>query len=94
MQTTDSYSTEQKQLHDKIKSLNVSGLSYRKITKQLNDNILTPNGKRWGVSWNSVYSVLKKHKMRLDRLEEKKKEYEREWGRMKVVKERNQRLTS
>ena len=46
------------------------------------------------MSWNSVYSVLKKHKMRLDRLEEKKKEYEREWGRMKVVKERNQRLTS
>ena len=60
MQTTDRYSTEQQELHDKIKSLYESGMSYRKITKHLNDNnILTPNGKRWGVSGNSVYSVLK-----------------------------------
>ena len=90
MQTTDRYSTEQQELHDKIKSLYESGMSYRKITKHLNDNnILTPNGKRWGVSGNSVYSVLKKHKMRLDRLEEKKKEYEPEWGKFEVRSERN-----
>ena len=85
MQTTDRYSTEQQELHDKVKSLYEIGMSYRKITKHLNDNnILTPNGKRWGVSGSSVYSVLKKHQMRLDRLEEKKKKYEPEWGRMKV----------
>ena len=90
MQTTDRYSTEQQELHDKIKSLYESGMSYRKITKHLNDNnILTPNGKRWGVSGNSVYSVLKKHQMRLDRLEEKKKEYEPEWGKMEVRWEKN-----
>ena len=90
MQTTDRYSTEQQELHDKIKSLYESGMSYRKITKHLNDNnILTPNGERWGVSGNSVYSVLKKHQMRLDRLEEKKKEYEPEWGKMEVRWEKN-----
>ena len=90
MQTTDRYSTEQQELHDKIKSLYESGMSYRKITKHLNDNnILTPNGKRRGVSGNSFYSVLKKHQMRLDRLEEKKKEYEPEWGKMEVRWEKN-----
>ena len=80
MQTTDRYSTEQQELHDKIKSLYESGMSHRKITKHLNyNNIPTPNGKRWRVSGNSVYSVLKNHQRRLDRLDEKKEEYEAEW---------------
>ena len=49
MQTTDRYSTEQQELHDKIKSLYESGMAYRKITKHLSDNnILTPNGKTLG----------------------------------------------
>ena len=79
MQTTDRYSTEQKELHDKIKSLYESGMSYRKITKHLNDNnILTPNGKKWGVSGNSVYSVLKKYRLREERLELRDREYEPE----------------
>ena len=38
-----------------------SGMSYKHITKYLNNNnILTHTGKRWGVSGNSVHSVLKK----------------------------------
>ena len=84
------WNDEKERMHERIKSLHDSGMSYRKITKHLNDNnILTPTGKRWGVSGNSVYSVLKKHKMRLDRLEEKKKEYEPEWGKMEVRWEKN-----
>ena len=36
--------------------------SYRKITKKFNDEwkIKTHKGKKWGVSGNSVYSVLKR----------------------------------
>ena len=90
MQTTDRYSTEQQELHDKIKSLYESGMSYRRITKHLNDNnILTPNGKRWGVSGNSVYSVLKRHKERIDTIAYGDKKYEPVWSKMTIVKEIN-----
>ena len=87
----EKYSPEQEKLHNYIKSLHDSGMSYRRITKLLNDRgITTHRGKRWGETGNSVYSVLKRHKQRDNRLEDIHKEYEPEWGKMKVIWERNQ----
>ena len=61
----EKYSPEQEKLHNYIKSLHDSGMSYRRITKLLNEKgITTHRGKRWGVTGNSVYSVLKRHKQR------------------------------
>ncbi len=52
-----------------IKSLYDKGLSYRRITKQLNDRgIITHKGNQWGVNGNSVYSVLKRYKEREERI--------------------------
>ena len=36
----DRYSTKQKELHDYIKSLHDSGMSYRRITKLLNKKVI------------------------------------------------------
>ena len=61
-----------------------SGMSCKRITKYLNDNnILTHTGKRWGVSGNSVHSVLKKTIERQRKLKILDKEYEVVWSRMK-----------
>ena len=82
---TDRYSTRQKALPDYIKSLHDSGMSYRRITKLLNKKgIKTHTGKEWGETGNSVYSVLKKYRLREERLELLNKEYELEWGTMEV----------
>ena len=79
----DRYSPEQEEVFQKIKSLHESGLGYRKIAKHLNENGLTTHkGKEWG--GNSVYSVLKRHKEREDRLKFINKEYEPVWSKMKV----------
>ncbi|MDA9614433.1 hypothetical protein N9S59_01055 [Pseudomonadota bacterium] len=45
-------------------------MSYRKITKKFNDEwkITTHKGKTWGVTGNSVYSVLKRFKEREERM--------------------------
>ncbi len=86
----EKYTPEQEELHDYIKSLHDSGMSYRRITKLLNDKgITTHRGKVWGVTGNSVCSVLKRHKEREKRLEIMQKEYEPRWGRMKIIWERN-----
>jgi len=86
----DRYSNRQKELHDHIKSLHYSGMSYRRITKLLNKKgIKTHTGKEWSVSGSSVHSVLKKYRQREERLELINKEYELEWGTMKVKWERN-----
>ena len=86
----DRYSTKQKELHDYIKSLHDSGMSYRRITKLLNKKgIKTHTGKEWGETGNSVYSVLKKYRQREERLELLNREYELEWGTMNVKWERN-----
>ena len=67
-----------------------SGMSYRRITKYLNENnILTHTGKIWGESGNSVYSVLKRHKERIDRIAYRDKKYEPVWSKMTIVKEIN-----
>ena len=87
----EKYTPEQEELHDYIKSLHYSGLSYRRITKLINEKgIPTHRGKAWGVTGNSVYSVLKRHKQRENRIEDMHRVYEPEWGRMKVIWERNQ----
>ena len=82
---TDRYSARQKELHDYIKSLHDSGMSYRRITKLLNKKgIKTHTGKEWGETGNSVYSVLKKYRLREERLELLNREYELEWLTMEV----------
>ena len=87
-QQLEKYTPEQEKLHDKIKSMYDSGMSYRRITKHLNKKgILTHKGHKWGITGNSVYSVLKRHKERLERIAYRDKEYEPIWSRMKVVKE-------
>ena len=85
IRNTDKYSARQKELHDYIKSLHDSGMSYRRITKLLNKKgIKTHTGKEWGETGNSVYSVLKKYRQREERLELLNKEYELEWGTKEV----------
>ena len=60
-------------------------MSYRRITKYLNKNkILTPNGNQWGVSGNSVYSVLKRYRKREEKIEYLNREYEPDWSKMEV----------
>ena len=56
------------------------GWSYRKITKKFNDEwkIRTHTGKEWGVTGNSVYSVLKRFKEREERVKRENKKYETE----------------
>ena len=81
----DKYSDQQKQTHDYIKSLHDKGMSYRRITKLLNEKgIKTHTGKEWGETGNSVYSVLQKFKQREKRLELINREYEPEWGKMEI----------
>jgi hypothetical protein len=56
-----------------------------RITKYLNERgIPTHTGKKWGVTGNTVYSVLKKYRERLKRLELLNREYEPVWGKMEV----------
>ena len=65
-------------------------MSYLQITKYLNqNNIPTHTGKRWGETGNSVYSVLKRHKERMDRSAYRNKKYELVWSKMKTVTEIN-----
>jgi hypothetical protein len=61
------YSPYQSFLHNKIKQLKAEGLGYRKIAKRLNEeNIKTSRGNTFYPS--SVYSILKKKKIRDERL--------------------------
>ena len=87
---TDKYTTQQQELHDYIKSMHDKGMSYKRITKLLNEkNITTHKGKKWGASGNSVYSVLMKYQQRLKRLEFQYKESEPEWSTIEVKWEKN-----
>ena len=90
VRNSNRYSAIQKELHDYIKSLHDAGMSYRRITKLLNKKgIKTHTGKEWGETGNSVYSVLKKHKKRIDRITYRDKKYEPVWSKMKIIKEIN-----
>ena len=58
-------------------------MGYRKIAKLLNTKkIKTIRGNIW--ESNQVYSILKRYKERLKRLEFINKEYEMVWSRMKI----------
>ena len=79
------YSDEQMGIYRLIKSLFDKGLSYRKITKHLNERgIPTHQGNKWGETGNSVYSVLKRYKEREERHKHKNKKYESMFSKMKV----------
>ena len=79
----DAFSEKQLQTYRMIKSLYDKGLSYKKITKQLNDKgITTHKGNQWGVSGNSVYSVLKRYKEKQNRLKFLNKKYEPIYSKM------------
>ena len=82
-QQLEKYSPQQEEIFNLIKSLRESGMGYRKISYYLNKRgILTHKGKSWRTG--HVYSVLKRHNERLDRIEYQKIEYEPEWGDMTV----------
>ena len=62
-----------------------SGMSYKRITKCLNNNaILSTQERGGGVIGNSVHSVLKKNIERQRKLKILDKEYEMVWSRMKI----------
>ena len=80
------YSDRQEYIYNLIKELHDSGLSYRKITKYLNDReILTHRGKKWGETGNSVHSVLKRKKQRDSRIHKlRNKEYKTRYSNFKI----------
>ena len=79
------YSKEQEDLHNLIKEFHDKGYSYKRITKYLNaKGIKTPRGKTFGASGNSVHSILKKYKLRQERLKKLNRDYEEVWGEMSV----------
>ena len=77
------YTKRQKETHSLIKSLHDGGMGYRKISHYLNDRgITTSKGNRWKNT--QVYSVLKRYKERLERLDFIEKDYEPVWGKMEL----------
>ena len=85
----EKYTSQQEEMFQLIKSLQEKGLGYRKISQYLNENgFTTHKGNKWG--HNNVYSVVKRHKERENRLRVMKKIYQPNWGKMKVIWERNQ----
>ena len=82
------WTTKQEEIHSLIKSLQYKGMGYRKISHYLNETgIPTQKGNKWGS--NNVYSVLKRHKERVDRLKFINKEYEPVWSKMEIRWEKN-----
>ena len=80
---TDRYTSEQEELHRKIKLLHNEGLGYRRIAYHLNQlEIKTIKGNIWNNT--KVYSVLKKYKERKERLILRDKDYEPIWSKMKI----------
>ncbi len=71
------YTDKNHQLYLLIQSLRDKGWSYRRISKHFNERgVRTPNNKEWGLTGNSVYSVLKRYKEREERLELRNKKYQ------------------
>ncbi len=63
-------------------------MGYRKIAKYLNDKgMRTSKGNRWRNT--QVFSYLKRHKERKERLVFIEKEYEPMWGKMELKWEKN-----
>ena len=85
----EKYTSQQEEMFQLIKSLQEKGLGYRKISQYLNEKgFTTHKGNKWGN--NNVYSVVKRHRERENRLRVMKKIYQPNWGKMKVIWERNQ----
>ena len=84
----DIYTEKNYDTYKLIKSLRDEGWSYRRISKHFNEKgILTHKGKKWGETGNSVYSVLKRYRERVERLDRMNTRYEPvrskmwlEWG--------------
>ena len=73
---TNRYTDKNYNLYKLIQSLRDEGWSYRRISKHFNEKgILTPNNKEWGLSGNSVYSILKRYRERVERLDFRNKKY-------------------
>ena len=71
------YTDKNYNLYKLIQSLRDEGWSYRRISKHFNEKgILTPNNKEWGLTGNSVYSVLKRYREREERLQLRNKKYQ------------------
>ena len=74
---TNRYTDKNHQLYLLIQSLRDKGWSYRRISKHFNEKgIRTPNNKEWGLTGNSVYSVLKRYREREERLQLRNKKYQ------------------
>ena len=64
-----------------ILTLKEKGLGYRRIAQVLNEKgIKTHKGSVWGESY--VYSVLKRYRQRLERIEFRKMKYEPQFSKM------------
>ena len=79
------YTEEQFETYQLINSLYDGGMSYRRISKLLNERgIPTKEGKEWGETGNYVYSVLKRYKEREDRLQFRNKKYKPVMSKMRL----------
>jgi len=79
------FTEEQFETYQLIKSLYDGGMSYRRISKLLNERgIPTKEGKEWGETGNYVYSVLKRYKEREDRLQFRNKKYKPVMSKMRL----------
>ena len=80
----NSWSEEQQEIHDLIKSLHNGGMGYRKIAQYLNEKgIKTAIGNSWVNT--QVFSVLKKYRLRQERIKNVRlKEYKMEIGKFEL----------
>ena len=77
----NSWSEEQQESHDLIKSLHDSGLGYRKIAQHLNEKgIKTAKGDDWKNT--QVYSVLKRYEEKMYRQQIATTKYKPVWLKM------------
>ena len=77
-------------LYKLIRSLRDKKWSYRRISKYLNEEgILTANNKEWGISGNSVYSVLRRYRERKERIDLRNKRYKLVWSKMWIEYDKN-----
>ena len=69
------YSPQQEELYEFVQSLHEKGMGYRTIAKHLNElGVKTHKGSEWKTQY--VYSVIKRHKERQERLELRYRKYE------------------
>ena len=70
-----SYSPQQEELYKFVQSLHEKGMGYRTIAKHLNElGVRTHKGSEWRTQY--VYSVIKRHRERQERLERRYRKYE------------------